>query len=90
MASAWRSDAGHDLLGIHSRLDDLQRHFPANRVELFGEPDLTHAAFADVVKQAVAVEGDRSRLEALHLGVPGRERVLGRESELAHGSTQRD
>ena len=48
-ASACRSDSKRATtsLGVHPRLDDLERHLGADGLELLGEPDLAHPALAD-------------------------------------------
>ena len=42
-AGAWRGN----LLGVHARLDDLERHAPPHRLGLLGDIHHTATAFAD-------------------------------------------
>ena len=49
-------EPGDDLLGVHARLDDLQRHPAADRVRLLGHEDDAHAAFADLLQQLVGAD----------------------------------
>ncbi len=47
----------HDhLFAVHARLDDLERHAPPHRLELFGHPDRAEAAFADLLEQFVMAD----------------------------------
>ena len=46
-------EAGDDLLGIHARLDDLQRHLALDRLRLLGHEHHAHAPFADLLQQLV-------------------------------------
>jgi hypothetical protein len=45
-----------DLRRVHPGLDDLQRHLPADRPRLLGEPDDAHPPFADLLEQAVRAD----------------------------------
>ena len=47
-------EAGDDLLGVHARLDDLQRDLAADRLLLLGHIDDAKAAFADLLAELVA------------------------------------
>jgi hypothetical protein len=47
-------ESGHDLFGVHPGLDDLQRDAAADGFDLFGHPDLTHAALAEPLEEFVA------------------------------------
>ena len=49
-------EAGDDLLGIHARLDDLERHLAPNRLRLLGHEDDAHAPFADLLQQLVGAD----------------------------------
>jgi hypothetical protein len=48
-------EAGHHLLGVHSRLDELEGYLPP-RLQLLGEPHLSHATFANDVEEAVRAD----------------------------------
>ncbi len=41
---------------VHAALDELERYHAADRDGLFGKPDLTHAAFAELLDQVVGSE----------------------------------
>ena len=41
-------EAGDDLVGVHARLDDLERDLAADRLDLLGDEDQAEAAFAMV------------------------------------------
>jgi hypothetical protein len=45
-----------DLGGVHSGLYDLDGDLAADRARLFGEPDLTHSAFAETLEQLIGTE----------------------------------
>ena len=47
-------------LGVHAGLDELQRDLAFDRLGLLGDPDLAHAAFADLLHQRVAAGDDRA------------------------------
>ena len=57
-ARAWRSASNRasDLLGIHARLDDLERDPPSNRLVLLGHVHGAHASFADLLEQLVRAD----------------------------------
>ena len=55
-------EAGHDLLGVHAQLDDLQGHPAADRLLLLGHIDHAHAAFADFLQQLVAANDSPNAL----------------------------
>ena len=46
-------EAGDHLLGVHARLDDLERHPAPDRFVLLGQPDLAHPALADDLEKPV-------------------------------------
>ena len=46
-------------LGVHARLDQLERHLALDRLGLLGDPDVAHAAFADLLDERVPA-GDHS------------------------------
>ncbi len=46
-------EAGHDLLGVHAVLDDLERDLASHRLGLLGEVDHAHAAFAETLQDAI-------------------------------------
>ncbi len=46
----------HHLLGVHAQLDDLEGHFAADRLLLFGDIDHAAAALPDLLQQLVATE----------------------------------
>ena len=62
-------EAGHHLLGVHARLDDLERHPAPDRLELLGEPDLAHPALAEDLEKPV--RADASGPVALTFGGDG-------------------
>src|SRR6185369_8448986 len=45
-----------DAFGVHSQLDDLERHPPAHRLFLFGHVNHATTAFADLLKNFVAAD----------------------------------
>ena len=49
-------EAGDHLLGVHARLDDLQRDAAADRLGLLGDIDDAHAPFADLLQQLVGAD----------------------------------
>lgn len=49
-------EAGDDCLGVHSRLDQLQRHASADRFGLFGDVDHPAAALAEAFEELVAAD----------------------------------
>ena len=53
--------SGHHLTGIHAHLDQLERHPAVNRLLLFGQPHLAHAAFADQLQKLIGAYDDRNR-----------------------------
>ena len=58
IARAWRSASNRaiDLLGVHARLDDLQRDLAAHGLRLLGHVDDAHAALADLLHQLVGAD----------------------------------
>ncbi len=36
--------------GVHAGLDQFDRHFTFHRLDLFRNPDFSHAAFADLLQ----------------------------------------
>ncbi len=58
IASACRSASKRaiDLLGIHPRLDDLQRDPPADGLLLLGHVDGAHAALADQLEELIRAD----------------------------------
>ena len=69
-------EAGDDLLGVHPRLDDLQRDLAVDRSLLLGEEDDAHAALAELADDRVGADaragplGDRAgRSEVLAGGL---------------------
>ena len=52
-------EAGHDLLGVHALLDDLQGDRAADGLGLLGLEDLAHAALADHADQVVGPDAVR-------------------------------
>jgi len=59
-----------DLLAVHTLLDDLQRHLAPHRLGLLGEPDLAHAALAELLRQTV-VPDRRSGRHPAGAGIHG-------------------
>ena len=49
-------EAGDDLLGVHAQLDDLEGDLRRDRLGLLGQADLAHAAFAELLQQAVGAD----------------------------------
>ena len=49
-------EPGDDLLRVHARLDDLQRHLAAHGLGLLGHVDDAHAPFADLLQQLVRAD----------------------------------
>ena len=49
-------EPGDHLLGVHARLDDLQRDAAADRLGLLGDIDDAHSPFADLLQQLVAAD----------------------------------
>ena len=58
-ASACRSGSKRAtmLRGVHARLDDLEGDLPLDRLGLLGQPDVAHAAFAELLQQLVRANG---------------------------------
>ena len=48
-------------MGIHAHLDQFERHAAVNRLLLFGQPHLAHAAFADQLQKLIGTDDDRNR-----------------------------
>ena len=76
-------EAGHDLLAVHARLDDLERDLALHRLRLLSHPDDAHAAFADLLQQLVRADY-RARAFAMRdsgpwFAVQGREGPRGRQ-----------
>jgi hypothetical protein len=67
-------EAGHDLLGVHALLDDLEGDLAFDGLLLLGQPDLSHAALAELLEQAVGTDllgtggGARSGVRLAQLG----------------------
>ena len=69
-------EAGDDLAGVHSRLDDLQGDLAADRLPLLGHVDHAHPALANLLQELVAADGlpraseraGMSRVAAMFLG----------------------
>ena len=49
-------EAGDDLARVHPRLDDLERHHPADRLVLLGHEDHAEAALADRFEELVGAD----------------------------------
>ena len=49
-------EPGDHLLGVHARLDDLQRDAAADRLGLLGDKDDSHSPFANLLQQLVAAD----------------------------------
>ncbi len=49
-------EAGHDLLGVHAELDDLQRDPALDRLGLLGQVDDPHPAFAEGFEDLVGTD----------------------------------
>jgi hypothetical protein len=54
-------EAGDDLFRVHAGLDQLDRHAAPDRLGLLREPDLAHAALADLLKESVGTDRLRGR-----------------------------
>jgi hypothetical protein len=54
---AFGLEAGDHLLGVHTRLDELQRHAPPHRLDLLGHINHAATSFADLLEQLVASDG---------------------------------
>ena len=61
-------EPGDHLLGVHARLDDLERHAAADRLGLLGDIDDAHAPFADLLQQLVAADRTAHALAELFDG----------------------
>jgi hypothetical protein len=61
--AALRLEAGHDFTGIHAGLDEFERDQPAQWLLLLSQPDLPHAAFAQLADKLKAL---RKYLSWLH------------------------
>jgi hypothetical protein len=46
----------HDVRGIHAGFDHFDRHLPTHRGYLLGQPDLTHATFAEALQKTVMTD----------------------------------
>jgi len=49
-------EASHDLLGVHARLDDLERDPPAHRLGLLDQPHLAHPALSEQLEDTVGAD----------------------------------
>ena len=49
-------EAGDHLLGVHARLDDLERHPPLDRLRLLGHVHHAKPAFADLLQELVGAD----------------------------------
>ena len=49
--------------GIHAGLDELERDLAFDGLGLLGDPDLAHAAFADLLHEGVTAGDDDARLD---------------------------
>ena len=49
------------LTAVHTLLNELDRHAPPNGLQLLGNPDRSHSAFANLLEQPVAVRDDLAR-----------------------------
>ena len=47
-------EAGHDFLGVHAELDELQSNAAFHRLALFGHIHAAETAFADFFQELVA------------------------------------
>jgi hypothetical protein len=54
---SFRLEPRNDLLGVHSQLDDLERHAPPHRLSLFCDIHHTATALAHLLKHFVAAYG---------------------------------
>ena len=54
----------HDRLVVHPGLDQLERDLPSHRRGLFGQPDLSHSAFAKLADKLKTLSEDLSWLQA--------------------------
>src|SRR5262245_49337776 len=73
-------EAGHDLGGVHARLDDLEGNPALDRLGLLGHPDGSHAAFADQLQQLVRAElSARAFLHRRREGLGPRVEVAGHD-----------
>ena len=70
--------------GVHAGLDQLQGDLALDRLGLLGDPDLAHAAFADLLLQRVTAADDHARHRiatvvggqgARHIGILGAEGI---------------
>jgi hypothetical protein len=77
-------EAGDHLLGVHARLDDLQRDPAPNRLDLLGEPDLPHPALAEAVEESVTIEEPGRSIRDDIRRRAGGERLVGAERRVAH------
>jgi hypothetical protein len=53
---AFGLEPGDDLVGVHARLDDLQRHAASDRVFLLGHEHGAHPTLADLLEQLVGTD----------------------------------
>ncbi len=59
-----RFEAGHDLLGVHPQLDDLERDAAAHRLGLLRQVDDPHATLADPLEDPVGTDLGRVGVKA--------------------------
>jgi len=57
-------EALHDGFVVHAGLDQLQRHGPPYGGGLLGEPNLTHASFAELALEVEALGNSLTRRQA--------------------------
>ncbi len=76
--------------GVHARLDELEGDRTLDRFGLLGDPDLSHAAFADLLRERVAAgdDGAARRRRRVSRG-PGRLGRRGRRVRRVRGAVGR-
>ncbi len=84
----FRVEALEHGLCVHPRFDEFERDLAFDRLGLLGDPDLAHAAFADLFDEGVAASDDGAGF-GVRAVVAGRHllgrRIVGLRSELTRG-----
>ena len=75
---AFGFETGDDRVGVHARLDDLERHAAADRFFLFGHVNDAAPALADFLEELVAADEVAGLLGDGHAD-GGIQRLIGQE-----------
>ena len=89
-----RLEALHDRLVVHPSLDQLQGNLPPHGRVLFGQPDLSHAAFTKLADELKALGKDLPGFQGIHrvrawqrrLQKAGADALVGQQKRLQFGA----